>query len=334
MEYGDILRQVEEQKKEKKLSGKIFRYAGLVLAVDYFSQKLTSDQIMIAAFDFVNELLTLDSSSLYCIRDDRYELVREKGRSTGIQTIDRSKKLNDLAVFHGGLLKDRASIHKYFDESIPDSCNIEIIVPIAIDGVLEGFLMIPGKNSGSFDEDDLIICEVLMNLCNSAMRNYKSYNELRAINESLDEKIFNLFAINQSSKALLSQLDLDSLYSLAVDVFSELTQSSATGFVLFDEKSEKYVLRSCRFVLENVESPDIVLEMRDDALIDPNRIIIDVSDSSDTQYFCSIFKDGLGLLSPLKARYIILLNKETGYSVLSPSEPRSRERNTGKTYSN
>jgi hypothetical protein len=141
------------------------------------------------------------------------------------------------------------------------------------------------------------------------MRNYKSYNELRAINESLDEKIFNLFAINQSSKALLSQLDLDSLYGLAVDVFSELTQSSATGFVLFDEKSEKYVLRSCRFVLENVESPDIVLEMRDDALIDPNRIIIDVSDSSDTQYFCSIFKDGLSLLSPLKARYIILLNK-------------------------
>ena len=59
MEYGDILRQVEEQKKEKKLSGKIFRWRGLVLAVDYFSQKLTSDQIMIAAFDFVNELLTL-----------------------------------------------------------------------------------------------------------------------------------------------------------------------------------------------------------------------------------------------------------------------------------
>ena len=33
---------------------------------------------MNAAFDFVNELLTLDSSSLYCIRDDSYQLVREK----------------------------------------------------------------------------------------------------------------------------------------------------------------------------------------------------------------------------------------------------------------
>ena len=75
-----------------------------------------------------------------------------------------------------------------------------------------------------------------------------------------------------------------------MDVFSELTQSSATGFVLFDEKSEKYVLRSCRFVLENVESPDIVLEMRDDALIDPNRIIIDCVRQFESQYFLQYFQ--------------------------------------------
>ncbi|MFY9569712.1 MAG: GAF domain-containing protein [Acetivibrionales bacterium] len=310
MEYGEILKQVEEQKKEKNLSGKMFRYSGLIMAVDYFSQKLNSDQIMNAAFDFVNELLTLDSSSLYCIRDDSYQLVREKGRSIGIKTINRSKKLNDLAVYHGGILTDKEAMLKYFDKETFANCNIAMIVPITVDGLLEGFMLIPEKVSGTFDEDDLIICEVLMNLCNSAMRNYESYNELRVINESLDEKIFNLFAINQSSKALLSQLDLDSLYGLAIDVFSELTQSSATGFVLFDEKSEKYVLRSHRFVLEYVESLDIVLEKHDDAVTDPNRIIIDTSDSSDIQYFCSIFKDGLSQLSPLKAQYIILLNKE------------------------
>ena len=110
MEYGEILKQVEEQKKEKNLSGKMFRYSGLIKAVDYFSQKLNSDQIMNAAFDFVNELLTLDSSSLYCIRDDSYQLVREKGRSIGIKTINRSKKLNDLAVNHGGILKDKETM--------------------------------------------------------------------------------------------------------------------------------------------------------------------------------------------------------------------------------
>jgi len=265
MEYGEILKQVEEQKKEKKLAGKIFRYSGLILAVDYFSQRLNSDQILFAVFDFINELLTLESSSLYCLRDGSYQLVREKGRSIGVKTIRRSKKLDDLAVFHGGLLKDRNTILRYFDEDIFANCNIEIIVPVTADDRLEGFMLIPGRISGSFDEDDLIICEVLMNLCNSAMRNYNSYTELRAINQSLDEKIFNLFAINQSSKALLSQLDLDSLYSLAIGVFSELTQSSATGFVLYDEKSEKYVLRSYRFVLENVQSLDITLDKRDDA---------------------------------------------------------------------
>jgi hypothetical protein len=36
MEYGEILKQVEEQKKEKNLSGKMFRYSGLIMAVDYF----------------------------------------------------------------------------------------------------------------------------------------------------------------------------------------------------------------------------------------------------------------------------------------------------------
>lgn len=73
-------------------------------------------------------------------------------------------------------------------------------------------------------------------------------------------------------------------------MFSELTQSSATGFLLYDEKSEKYILRSYRFVPENVHLPDIVLEKRDDAAIDPNRIIIDPSQSSDIQYLCNLLK--------------------------------------------
>lgn len=199
---------------------------------------------------------------------------------------------------------------RYFDEEIFANCDIEIIVPVTADDRLEGFLLIPGRISGPFDEDDLIICEVLMNLCNSAMRNYNSYSELQAINQSLDEKIFNLFAINQSSKALLSQLDLDSLYGLAIDVFSELTQSSATGFLLYDEKSEKYILRSYRFVPENVHLPDIVLEKRDDAAIDPNRIIIDPSQSSDIQYLCNLFENGPEKLAPLRPQYIILLTRE------------------------
>ena len=53
-------------------------------------------------------------------------------------------------------------------------------------------------------------------------------------------------------------------------MFSELTQSSATGFC-FMMKKRKYILRSYRFVPENVHLPDIVLEKRDDAAIDPEQ---------------------------------------------------------------
>ncbi len=309
MEYGKILEQVEEQNKEKALSGKMFRYSGLIMAVDYFSQKLNSDQIMIAAFDFINELLTLDSSSLFCKKGDGFAIVREKGRSVGLQSIKISSSLNDLAVFHGNILTGKSSILKYFDEEIYHKSNIEIVVPIIVDTTLEGFLLIPEKTGGRFDEDDLIICQVLMNLCNSAMRNFESYNELQSINASLDEKIFNLFAINQSSKALLSQLDLDSLYGLSIDVFSELTQSSSTGFVLYDEKSEKYTLRSFRFIFESIKTLDIVLEIDERAAVDPNRIIIDLADENDVQYFNSLFNNGIKSLASLKAQYIILLNK-------------------------
>jgi transcriptional regulator with GAF, ATPase, and Fis domain len=305
----EILSKVEEQKKERELSGKIFRYSALILAVDYFSQKLNPEQILNAAFDFVNELMTLESSSLYALKDGSFQLTREKGISIGVKSIPCSKKLNDLAVLHGNVLTGRSSILRFFDEYIYDNCNVEIVIPIIVDTTLEGFLLIPEKASGEFDENDRSICEVLMNLCNSAMRNYATYNELRSINTSLDEKIFNLFAINQSSKALLSQLDLDALYSLSIDVFSELTQSSSTGFVLYDEKSEKYVLRSCRFVFESSRKLDLSLEMNEGASVDPNRIIIDLADPGDQQYFDSIFKNGVSEISVLSAQYVILLNK-------------------------
>jgi hypothetical protein len=287
----------------------MFRYAGLILAVDYFSQKLNAEQIMNAAFDFVNELLTLENSSLYSFMNGSFNLVREKGRSIGIESIPGSRKLNDLAVFHGNILTGRSAILRFFDEDIYKNCNIEIIVPIIADTELYGFILIPEKPTEEFDKNDHIICEVLMKLCNSAMRNYATYNELKAINISLDEKIFNLFAINQSSKALLSQLDLEMLYSLSIDVFSELTQSSSTGFVLYDEKSEKYVLRSSRFIFENIRSLVLILEMNKNAAVDPNRIIIDISSPDDRQYFDSIFMNGLCSIEPLKAQYVILLNK-------------------------
>jgi|GEM_PF-216434 len=310
MEYNAILKQVEEQNKEKSIAGKMFRYSGLILAVDFFSQKLNSQQIMESAFDFVNELLTLERSAMFHANNGRFELVREKGRPSGIKYIDGNEALDTLAVFHGSILVGTENILRYFSKELVTSYHPKIVMPVFSDKEIEGFMLIPEKETGPFDDNDFIICEVLMKLINSSLMNYRAFNELQSTNVNLDEKIFNLFAINQSSKALLSELSLDTLYRLSTDIFSELTQSSATGFVLYDEKSERYVLKSSRFIYDCLKAVNIELEIRKPVVIEPNRTIIDMSEEMDRNYFNSIFIDGIGMLDELAPRYLVLLEKE------------------------
>lgn len=310
MEYNAILKKVEEQKREKSISGKMFRYSGLILAVDFFSQKLNSQQIMESAFDFVNELLTLGRSAMFYARNGRYELEREKGEPCGVKIIDGNEALDTIAVFHGSIVAGTENMLHYLSAEVVDAYHPQIMLPIFSEKDLEGFMLIPEKETGPFDDNDYIICEVLMKLFNSSLMNYRAFNELQATNTSLDEKIFNLFAINQSSKVLLSELNLDVLYHLSTDIFSELTQSSITGFILYDEKSERYVLKSSRFVYDSLKAVNIELEMKRPVVIEPNRTIIDMSDERDRIYFNGIFIDGVGMLEELAPRYLVLLEKE------------------------
>ncbi len=312
MEYKAILNQVEEQKKEKIISGKMFRYSGLILAVDFFSQKLNSEQILEAAFDFVNELLTLESSYEFSHVDNSYKLGRVKGARRDLKLIAASDALKDLAVLHGSILVGEDVILKYFSEELLHAYHPEIIIPVIVDSAVEGFILIPQRANGNkFDDDDFIICEVLMKLFNSSMENFKRYTELQSINVSLDEKIFNLFAINQSSKALLSELDLDALYQLSIDVFSELTTSSATGFILYDDKIERYALKSYRLIYDNSKMITMELDLRKSAIIEPNRVIIDMSKEQDRNYFDNLFLNGVNALKELMPKYLVLLNRDT-----------------------
>jgi transcriptional regulator with GAF, ATPase, and Fis domain len=309
MEYNSILKQVEEQEREKRISGKMFRYSGLILAVDFFSQKLNSNQILDAAFDFVNELLTLERSYEFYASGSTYKLGRSKGAAVELAGVETTETLKNLAVLHGSILAGKDVILKYFSEELYNAYSPEIILPIIADTDLEGFILIPQRSQGTFDDDDFIICEVLMKLFNGSMENFRRYTELHDINVSLDEKIFNLFAINQSSKVLLSELDLDALYRLSIDVFSELTQSSATGFVLYDEKIEKYSLKSYRLIYDN-KVLNMELEPNRSARVDPNRVILDLSKEQDRAYFDGLFSNGTTVIRDLSPQYLVLLNRD------------------------
>jgi len=307
--YNSIIEKVEQQKNDIKLSTNLYRYSGLLQAIEFFSQKLNLEQIADAAFEFINEILTLEKSAIFIIKGSQCELRKYKGYRDDMKVTADISYLHSLAKMNGSIVYVRASLEKYFGAVDVDKYGITAVTPLIMDGTLYAFILMSCKTAGEMNDDDYIISEALMRLINNALDNYKRYEDLQKSNKELDEKIFNLFAINQSSKALLSHLELDVLYKLSVDVFSELTQSSATGFVLFDEKAGEYMLKAYKDVLFAKLSAKISLSCNKDAVIDINRVIIDISNEEDKNYFNEIFAGGIDAVRPLNADCIVLLIK-------------------------
>lgn len=321
MKYDSILKRIESDKKDVVLSTKIYRYTGLVQAIEFFSQKLVFEQIIDAAFDFINELLLVDKSVIYVLEDNTYVAKKVKGFTEPIDDIERNIKLKNLATYYGNIVYKRDTIIKFFEPELVNLLGINAIVPLIIEDNLYGFILFHNNN---FGEDDFIISEALMRLINTALENFNRYEKLTKANTDLDEKIFNLFAINQSSKVLLSDLRMDVLYNISVDVFSELTRSRITGFVLFDERCDRYLLKSFKDVFYKTKQVNIRLMLKNTNYIDPNKVIIDLKNEKDCEYFNSLFEEDSVLadaqLEQLEAIYVVLLlksNQILGFVTLS-----------------
>jgi len=172
MKYQSILQRLEDEKKDEILSAKLYRYTGLMQAIEYFSQKLVFDQIIEAAFDFINELLLVNNSIVYVREDSRYIVKKVKGFKDYVSEIENTSKLENLATFYGNVLYEKDKIVKFFDLGMVTDMGINAIVPLIIDGKLYGFIMINGKG---FADDDYIISESLMRLIDTALENYSRY---------------------------------------------------------------------------------------------------------------------------------------------------------------
>jgi hypothetical protein len=134
----------------------------------------------------------------------------------------------------------------------------------------------------------------------------------RVNNRELDEKIFNLFAINQSAKAMLTEHRLEELYSLAVDVFSELTQSAYTGFFLFDDPSEKYTLKAYRDVFHANTLNKLSFTLNEETPVNTLKQIADLSVDADIAYFESLYLEGIAPLEMVNARYVVFIYGKQG----------------------
>lgn len=317
MMYQTILQRIEDEKKDEVLSAKLYRYTGLIQAIDFFSQKLVFEQIIDAAFDFINELLLVEKSAIYILQDKEYTVKKVKGFSGNPDKIKNSGKLENLAALNGNMLYEREKIIAFFDAELVDSLEINAVVPLIIESSLYGFILFRNKNIG---EDDYIISEALMRLINNALDNFNRYEKLASANSALDEKIFNLFAINQSSKVLLSELRMDVLYSISVDVFSELTRSKITGFVLWDDKADRYLLKAFKDVFYKIKDVMVDLTLNSGKRIDQNKVIIDLKNPEDRQYLDELFEDACRQLEQLETKYAVMIvknNQVLGFVTLS-----------------
>lgn len=285
---------------------KIERYAGLISAIEFFSGRFDVEQIVEYANDFVRKLLPVERTAVWVKSDKFYIPVITDGEETEV-SFPYDDSYDQIVHFHAGLIY-LEDIKRFFPESIA-AINGDLIIPLIMDKSLYGILLIKAFEDLPFIKEDIIIGEALMNLFATALTNYRGYKDLEQIQVTLDEKIFNLFAINQSTKALLSEKSLENLFSLSIGVFAELTQSAYTTFFIYDDRSETYVLKSSRHVFDTSKNNikmSLYTNSKDGAELP---VLINTNISSDLKAFVDFFYNGQEVIEVINPLFIVILKK-------------------------
>lgn len=220
----------------------------LLTAIDFFTQSLHSEQLAQYGYTFIHNNLKLNSSALFLKNDKGYELVFKTKYLDDRYFIEETGDLKKFATLYGRILTKNFEV--YFNMEVIEKFNVSIIIPLIVKDELVGFILSDGKNDEGFTEDEMEVADAIMRLMNSSYESSVNFTKMQEKNLELDKKIFNLFFINHTSKTLLSELHLDKIYTLCIDIIRELTSSSVTSFGLFDEIREKIVIRGYKDIIQ------------------------------------------------------------------------------------
>jgi hypothetical protein len=293
---------------------KLHRYDALLQAIDFFTQKFNINQLSDYAFEFTNEVLSLDSSALFIKVEDSFRLVKEKNYNIDEYIIQDTSKLQRIATLYGNVMT--SGFDNYFDKQDIEIFDTKLIIPLIIKDLLYGFIITKDYSDESTGHDNMPMSKALMQLINNSLESSKNFMDLQHTNNQLDQKIFNLFSINHSSRMLLSELDINKLYALAIDIFSELTSSRITSFGLYDEIKDKIVLRGYRDVFSSSKY-QIDFELLNSSY-KGYKVVFHYHD--DKELLQGIFKNYEDF-KLLDAEYIILIVKDRVLGFVTISKP-------------
>lgn len=295
-------------------TNKLYIHEALLYAIDFFTQGFDTSQIINYAFDFTNEILTLNSTAVFLKEGKDFVLHKSKNYKLKNYKISASDNLKRIAQFHGDIIK---SNFKFFlDEKEISIFKPKIIIPLIVKDKTLGFIISDGKVIGKLDDSDYSIATTLMRLINKSLENTLYADELKQKSKELDLQIFNLFFINQTTKTLLSELDIESVYTLCTDIIGEVTCSKITTFGLYDDMKENIVIKGYRdiFSFTKYYSEFELLEKK----YDSDKIILNFNE--DREEIKKIFKNWKEF-EELQTEYIIMIVKDSILGFITISKP-------------
>lgn len=294
---------------DKSRESLIFRFKGLIRAIEFFSQRFDADQIIHYAVDFIDELMIIDKVAVFALEEGFYVPVKQRGYDVQDYSIEATRDLKDIVVLHAGLFHPD-DLLRFFPDTLSDQFPCRLGIPLIMDKQLYGFIVLDRREAdGPFDADDRIVATALMNLFYTSLTNYQSYDELIRIKKKLDEKIFNLFAINQSSKVLMGTLEIEDICSLSISVFSELTQSAITSMFIYDDLSEAYKMMAIQNVFELNQAISMSAYQTDELVRMTYKSYYDMSMEEERLVFEACFHNSGILLDALEPKYLVPVYK-------------------------
>ena len=294
---------------EKKNDTMIYRLKSLIHAIEFFSQRFDAVQITHHVIDFIDELIVLDQVVVFAKDDDVYKPVRQTGYHNYDYTFEVKREYEDIVVLHAGLFS-KEDIKRFLPIEVSEYFPCAFGIPLIMDKKMFGFVLINrDENKAPFDSEDEIIAVALMNLFYIALTNFESYDALINTKKRLDEKIFNLFAIHQSSKILMSTLEIEAMCDLSTSVFSELTQSSVTSIFLLNEDSKSFKMMAYQNVYELRGERHIHVYTNDNVNVLSEKEYLCLEKDEDIEIMHTIFYNAEDMLKTLKPVYIVPIVK-------------------------
>ncbi|UII54788.1 GAF domain-containing protein [Cytobacillus spongiae] len=293
-------------------------YQVLLEAIDFFTQRFHLNQLFHYSLLFSTRMLQLDKAALFVYKPDGFLCTEQTSFAELVgRKVFVSQKFKELPLYNGRI------ITKEFTEYLPadfvEEYGIKLVVPIINDTELIGFIVTPTRTKGEFTETELTFADILMKLMNASFENNSRLLDFNQVKSDLDKKLFDLFVINQSTKALLSELDMKKLYSIATDVFSEISGSRVTSFSVYDELTKKVKVVGFKDVHSFKTN---YTELTLNSQFFPEKVVLNVK--KDQYILRELFVES-ERLEELQAEYVVLIMRNGIVGIVTLSESRSGE---------